>query len=152
MAPQTLGGSTNASPSSTEKKKGSLGKAPQNPFTIEIRRTAALNLLLGKDKEELMPVVNQPKVVKPASSKKKHAKAEQQKKDRDENMEDNTEDDRENEHSFLTPKRGNTLSLEDVLQVKPPSLLAFTAPTSINPDPVFPPPESFQQKESVLQK
>lgn len=104
MAPQTPGASTNASSSSAGKKKGSLGKAPQNPSTIETRRTAALNLLLGKDMEELVPVVNQPKVVKPASSKKKNAKAEQQKKDRNKNMEDDTEDEGENEHLFLTPK------------------------------------------------
>ncbi len=137
MAPQTVGGSTNASSSSKGKKKGSLGKVPQNPSTIETRRTAALNFLLGKVKEEPMPVVNQPKVVKPATSKKKHSKADQKKKDRDENMEDDTEDEGENEHLFLTHKRGNTHSLEDVLQVKPPSLSAFKAPTSTNPGPVF---------------
>ena len=82
------------------KKKRSLGKAPQNPSTIETRRTEALNLLLGKDKEELVPIINQPKVIKPASSKKKHAKAEQQKIDQDKNIEDNTEDEGENEHIF----------------------------------------------------
>lgn len=152
MAPQTPGGSTDASSSSTGKKKGSSGKVPRNPSTIETRRTTALNLLLGKDKEEPVPVVNQPEVDKPASSKKKHAKAEQQKKDRDENMEDDTEDDGENENLFLTPKRGNTPSLGDVLQVKPPSPSAFTAPASTNPGPDFPLPESSQQKESVLQK
>ncbi len=147
MAPQTPGVSTNASSSSTGKKKGSLGKVPQNPSIIETKRTAALNLLLGKDKEEPVPVVNQPKLVKTASSRKKHAKAEQQKKDQDENIEDDTEDEGENEHRFLIPKRGNTPSLEDVLQVKPPSVSAFTALTSTNPGPVFPLPESSQQKK-----
>lgn len=125
---------------------------PRNPSTMETRRTAALNLLLGKDKEEPVPVIIQPEVDKPVSSKKKHAKAEQQKKDRDENMEDDTEEDGENDHLFSTPKRGNTPSLEDVLQVKAPSLSAFTAPASTNPGLVFPLPESSQQKESVLQK
>ena len=126
MAPQTPGESTNALSSSTGKKKGSLGKVPQNPSIIETKRTAALNLLLGKDEKEPVPVVTQLKVVKTANSKKKHAKAEQQKKDRDENREGDTEDERENEHLFLIPKRGNSPSLEHVLQVKPPSLSAFT--------------------------
>ena len=62
-------------------------------------------------------------------------------------MEIDKEYEGENEHLFLIPKRGNTPSLEDVLQVKPPSLSAFTAPTSINPGRVFPLPESSQQKK-----
>lgn len=65
-------------------------------------------------------------------------------------MEDDTEDDAENGHLFLTPKQGNTPSLEDVLQAKPPSLPAFTAPVSTNPGPDFPPPKSSQQKELIL--
>lgn len=64
-------------------------------------------------------------------------------------MEGDKEDEGENEHLFLIFKRGNTPSLEDGLQVKPPSL---PAPPSSNPSPDFLLLESSQQNKSVLQK
>lgn len=142
MAPLTPGGRTVTPSSGTGKKKASSGKVPQIPPTMETRGTAALNLLLGKDVEDLISVINHPEVLKPVSPKKKPAKSETQKKDQDENMEDNTEEEGENEHLFLTPKRGNT----------PPSLSAFAAPASTNPGPDFPVLERSQPKKSVLPK
>lgn len=71
MAPQTPGGSTVTLSSATGKKKASLGKISRNPPTMETRRMAALNLLLGKDVDELISTTDQPTGVKSVSPKKK---------------------------------------------------------------------------------
>lgn len=72
MAPQTLEGGMS---STTGKKKASLGKISRNPATMKTRRIAALNLLLGKDVDELISTANQPTGVKSVSPKKKAAKS-----------------------------------------------------------------------------
>ena len=151
MVPQTLRGGTVTLSSATEKKKVNLGKIPQNSSTMEIRRIAALNLLLEKDVDKLISTINQSTEVKFVSPKKKVTKLILQKKALDKNIEDITEE-KGDKRVFLTPIQRNTPTLEDVFQIKLLSLSAFAKPASTNPGPDFPILEKPQLEKPVLPK
>lgn len=53
---------------------------------------------------------------------------------------------------FLTLIQGNTPTLEDVFQIKPPSLSTFIVPANSNPGPDFPILEKPQLGKPVLPK
>lgn len=67
-------------------------------------------------------------------------------------MKGDTEKEGENGFLFLTPQWGNTPSLEDSFQVKPPTIPLFIALTSANPGQDFPVLGSSHQNEYVLRK
>lgn len=97
----------------TGKKKGSR-KTVWNLSIMETRCAAVLNLLMEKDKEEFWPIITHLKLDKPVSPKKKDDKKKEQTIDTEKNMEDNTKDETENGHPFLTPIQRNTPSLENI--------------------------------------
>lgn len=123
MAPQTPGGVPSLASASNAKKK-TTEKAARNSSMVETRRAAAPNLLLGKEKVDIMQGADQFREDKPAHQKKKVGKSVIQKKDQKEIAHDDSEEEAGNEGLFLTPQRGNTPRLEDNSQrVKPPSAI-----------------------------
>lgn len=137
MAPQTPEGGPSSASANNAKKK-TVEKAARNSSMVETRRAAALNLLLGKEKEDIVQGADQFQEGEPAHQKKKVGKLVFQKKDQKEIAHDDSEEKARDEGLFLTPQRGNTPRLEDNGHpVKPPSAPLFTAPTSAIAVPSF---------------
>lgn len=138
MAPQIPERDT-SSPSANNAKKKTGKKAAQNSLMVKTKRAVALNLLLGKEKEDIMQGANQFQKDKPAYQKKMVGKLVFQKKDQKEIAHNDSEEEARNECLFLTPQLRNTPRLEYTSHpVKPPSAPLFTAPTSTIPVLSFP--------------
>lgn len=137
--------------SNAKKKTGE--KAARNSSMVETRRAAALNLLLGKEKDDVMPDADQFQEDITAHRKKRVGKSVIQKENQKDIAYDDPEEEVGEESLCVTPKRGNTPRLEDhSQQVKPPSAPIFTAPNSSNVVPSFPIFMPSDQNEPVLQR
>lgn len=120
---------------------------------VETRCAAALNLLLGKEKEDFMQGADQTQEGKSAHQKKKVGKSVIQKKDQKEIARDDSEEKAGNEGLFLTPQRGNTPRLGDNdYPVKPLSAPLFTTPASAISVPSFPIFRPSDQNELSFQR